>query len=173
MLLVQELGTRDALQHQALPILVSLLQDSSTDVRDAAYKALQAGCRFECCRRAMAEHGGALTQLLQHAQEEAPERATMALDLLNHCLQVNPARKHVTQLAFSAAWMPAVGTSLSLLPISSLGLTLPASMSCYMPHAQTCLDMQRAPSHYSGEPATGAMLLMSYVVVWFVLCYAR
>lgn len=87
LLVCKEVGCRDALQHGCLPPLLQLLKQSSTAVRDAAYGALQAAALYEPWRVALTREG-ALPALLLHAQEEEPQRAAVALELLHSCTQV-------------------------------------------------------------------------------------
>lgn len=92
LLVCRELGVRDFLHHDGLFRLLPLLTDADTQVRDAGYAALEAGCAFQCCRGAMALEGSVLPLLLDRAMAETPARAVVALRLLNSCLQVGGVR---------------------------------------------------------------------------------
>lgn len=87
LLVSKEVGCRDALQHGVLPPLLQLLKQPSTAVRDAAYSCLAAAALFEPWRTALVREG-ALPALLMYAQQEEPQRAAHALELLHHCTQV-------------------------------------------------------------------------------------
>lgn len=88
LLVAKEVGCRNALQHGCLPPLLQLLKQPSTAVRDAAYGCLQAAAMYEPWRAALVREG-ALPALLMFAQQEDPQRATCALELLHHCTQVH------------------------------------------------------------------------------------
>lgn len=95
LLVSKEVGCRDALQHGCLPPLLQLLKQPSAAVRDAAYGCLRAAALFEPWRAALVREG-ALPALLMYAQQEEPQRAAHALELLHHCTQVWPE--------FGAGW---------------------------------------------------------------------
>lgn len=87
LLVAKEVGCRDALQHGCLPHILQLLKQPSTAVRDAAYGCLCAAAMYEPWRAALVREG-ALPALLLYAQQEEPQRAAHALELLHHCTQV-------------------------------------------------------------------------------------
>jgi len=93
LLVVKEVGCRDALQHGCLPPLLQLLKQPSPAVRDAAYGCLQAAALYESWRAALVREG-ALPALLMYAQEEEPQQAAQALELLHHCTQVGKELCH-------------------------------------------------------------------------------
>ncbi len=88
-MVLSQVGCRDAIQHGAISKLVDLLSDLNPDVRQAAFRALLAASRFECCRNAVVQLNtalGVLVQLAAHGQDAA--QAAAALQLLNACVQV-------------------------------------------------------------------------------------
>jgi hypothetical protein len=87
LLVAKEVGCRDALQHGCLPHVLQLLKQPSTAVRNAAYGCLRAAALYEPWRTALVREG-ALPALLMYAQQEEPQRAAWALELLHHCTQV-------------------------------------------------------------------------------------
>lgn len=87
LLVAKEVGCRDALQHGCLTHVLQLLKQPSTAVREAAYGCLRAAAMYEPWRTALVREG-ALPALLMYAQQEEPQRAAWALDLLHHCTQV-------------------------------------------------------------------------------------
>lgn len=87
LLVAKEVGCRDALQHGCLPHLLQLLKQPSPAVRDAAYGCLCAAAMYEPWRVALVREG-ALPALLMYVQQEEPQRAARALELLHHCTQV-------------------------------------------------------------------------------------
>jgi hypothetical protein len=87
LLVRREVGCRDALQHGCLAPLLQLLKQPSAAVRDAAYSALTTAGPYEPWRAALTREG-ALPALLMYAQQEAPQRAALALELLHSCAQV-------------------------------------------------------------------------------------
>ena len=93
LLVSKEVGCRDALQHGCLPPLLQLLKQPSVAVRDAAYGCLQAAALYESWRAALVREG-ALPALLMYAQQEQPQRAAHALELLHHCTQVSTGGLH-------------------------------------------------------------------------------
>lgn len=88
LLAVREVGCRDVLQHGGLQQLLQLLKQQSCAVKDAAYGTLCAAAKSESLRAAIVRQEGSLGQLVTHAQQEEPQRAAQALDLLLHCSQV-------------------------------------------------------------------------------------
>jgi hypothetical protein len=90
LVVIKEVGCRDALQHGCLPPLLQLLKQDSPAVKDAAYSCLRAAALFEPWRAALVREG-ALPALLMYAQQEEPQRAACALELLHHCTQVRHA----------------------------------------------------------------------------------
>ena len=76
-------GCAQMLQDGAVEKLLALLTDSSDAVRNAVYNALVEGCmRSAAIQARLCSTQGTLVGLLAKAQEEDPERAACALELL-------------------------------------------------------------------------------------------
>lgn len=114
LLAARELGARDALQHGALPHMLTLATAAATGadaggadascagggcggggsegsppgVRDEGLAALSALVAFEAGRRALAGHKGGLAALVAAAGCEEAGRAAAALGILLACTQV-------------------------------------------------------------------------------------
>jgi len=79
-------GCEHVLKEGAVDKLVKMLDDTSADVRDAAYSALvEAASRLVDVQRALVEHG-TLPSLVEKAVQEEIGRSSMALELLRCCL---------------------------------------------------------------------------------------
>jgi hypothetical protein len=100
LLVAKDAGCRDALQHGCLPPILQLLKKTSAAVRDAAYGCLRAAAMYEPWRTALVREG-ALPALLMYAQQEEPQRAAYALELLHHIIQVISPMEAVCRLAFA------------------------------------------------------------------------
>ena len=85
----KEVGARDITQHGGIPLLMSLLEDEVTAVRDAAYSALIEAARFNSVRYSLVEMQTALPRLLQLVLTEEHARAMQGLVLLNACVQAS------------------------------------------------------------------------------------
>lgn len=98
LLMCQQVGCRDVLQHGGLPALLALLQPPAPHaVRDAAYSVLCAAAPFDAMRSALVQQQGALATLLAAAQQEEPPRSAAALELLHHCVQVRTCMRRQQQ----------------------------------------------------------------------------
>eukprot|EP00967_Tisochrysis_lutea_P076910 scaffold104205_cov19-Tisochrysis_lutea.AAC.2 len=82
----KELGARDIIQHGGIYQLVACLSDTALPVRDAAYKALYEGARFDVVRRELTAQK-ALVTLMALVLEEQQGRALQGLRILNACTQ--------------------------------------------------------------------------------------
>jgi hypothetical protein len=97
-LVAKEVGCMDALQHGCMAPLLQLLKQPSPAAKDAAYGCLRAAALFEPWRAALVREG-ALPALLMYAQQEEPQRAACAMELLHHCTQVTPDNQALVAVA--------------------------------------------------------------------------
>ncbi|KAF5834890.1 radial spoke protein 14 [Dunaliella salina] len=93
----KELGARDIIQHGGIYQLVACLSDASLPVRDAAYKALYEGTRFDVMRRELTAQKSLVT-LMALVLEEQQGRALQGLRILNACTQMRNNGQALEQL---------------------------------------------------------------------------
>lgn len=137
LLVAKEVGCRDALQHGCLPHVLQLLKQPSTAVRDAVYGCLRAAAMYEPWRTALVREG-ALPALLMYAQQEEPQRAAWALELLHHCTQVRacavgPSRAPQVQLQ-AHAWIWVKVSQVQLVTDRSAGADRPHGCAGHLAH---------------------------------------
>eukprot|EP00983_Pelagomonas_calceolata_P062625 1147367-Pelagomonas_calceolata.AAC.12 len=103
----KELGARDIIQHGGIYQLVACLSDTALPVRDAAYKALYEGARFDVVRRELTAQK-ALVTLMALVLEEQQGRALQGLRILNACTQMRNNGEALEQLIDGAEAIPHV-----------------------------------------------------------------
>eukprot|EP00798_Chlamydomonas_sp_ICE-L_P030259 gene30259-35246_t len=141
----KEVGARDIKQHGGVALLVGLLQDSVTAVRDAAYRALIEDARFEVTRGEIVQLGTALDLLMKLVLEESQERSLQGLRLLNACVKMRQNQPALEQLVVGSGAIP-----------SAVGLTAADKSPAIQEQAASLLSMLTSHAEEAKKEAVEA-----------------